>query len=154
MSYLCLAASPCGVFCITNYEYVHICDKSISPLPLWRFFSGKWFSSNILTAQELHCLATFVQLHMPLFVSSLSLVVFFFSREESFSYTIVIAVWHVVPYFTISEMSFCVGSGSPTTLTWGPAATRSQKCNDLSCLPTLGWAECCSHNCSCHLSDF
>lgn len=77
-----------------------------------------------------------MQLHVTFFVSSL---LFFYLREESFPYSIVIAVWHVVPHFTIPEMSFCVGSGSLTTLTWGPAATRSPKCNDLSCLPTLGW---------------
>lgn len=40
---------------------------------------------------------------------------FFFIREESFPYTIVIAVWHVVPPFTIPEMTFCVGSETPTT---------------------------------------
>lgn len=48
-----------------------------------------------------------------------ALCLFFFIREESFPYTIVIAVWHVVPSFTIPEMSFCVGSENPTTLACG-----------------------------------
>lgn len=55
-----------------------------------------------------------MQLRVPLFVSSLSS---FFVK--SLPYTSVIAIWHIVPYFTIPEMSFCVGSEDLTTQTCG-----------------------------------
>lgn len=87
--------------------------------------------------------------------SCLSALCHLFCREKSLPYTSVIAMWHLVPYFTIPEIGFCVGVGIVTTRSCGdqvPQGHIGVMCR--SPLPTPRSAQCRFYKCSGSLSVF